>query len=348
MCSLCHSRSHTIRDCDQVICHHCNKKGHQKRDCRSYRTVEKIQLYFPHDITVFAAVSKAPLRRIPDLAAIIRKLPDMEDTVQGTNQFWSTSNRFKIDYGNTDEIIISLQNGVDSSETKIHISPARIKVAVRYSIMNHELYEDSSHEASNSLNEADVMGPIQVVLVAKQLFESTVCLQANDSKYYLEWLQNREVVVQSAHMYNLRRGPPPRRPIASLAEYFIGPEDKRPKLNATVVEELIQENPEKNEQEAIDEGENSAQTVEYIITVEETSLTPNESQQTVDTVEPNQSGQSSTVNDEGNNTADESVLSEATARLMDQQFALSDEPSREDTDREPQDSASDCGIVEQN
>lgn len=104
----------------------------------------------------------------------------------------------------------------------------------------------------------------------------------------------------------------------------------------------------KNEQEAIDEGENSAQTVEYIITVEETSSTPNESQQTVDTVEPNQSGQSSTVNDEGNDTADESVLSEGTARLMDQQFTLPDELSREDTDREPQDSASDCEIVEQN
>lgn len=346
MCSLCRSRDHTIRDCERAVCHHCNKKGHLKRDCRQYRTVEKIRVHFPHHITVCAAVSPAPLRRIPNLGTILRKLPEIEDTVERSNQFWSTANRFNIDYGNRDEILISLLNGVDRAETKIHVSPARIKIASRYSIMNHELYEDGTREASNSLDEDDTPGPIQVVLVAKEVFESTVCLQVNESKYYLEWLPNREIAVQSAHVYSLRKGPPPRRPVTNLAEYFVGPSDKRQKPNETDTKPITQEITVKSDEEPIDEEENAGPRVEYIITVEAESSTIEENPQTAYTVEPNQAVQPSVASEERNESAEGSVTSDETVRLMEQQIAVPESHITVNIDSESHDSTSDCEIVE--
>lgn len=346
MCSLCRSRDHTIRDCDKAMCHHCNKRGHLKRDCRQYRTVEKIRVHFPHNITVCAAVSLAPLRRIPNLGAILRKLPEMEDTVEGTNQFWSAANRFNVDYGNRDEILISLLNGSDRAETKIHVSPARIKIATKYSIMNHELYEDGTREASGSLDEVDMPGPIQVVLVAKELFESTVCLQANESKYYLEWLPNREVVVQSAHLYKLRKGPPPRRPIENLANYFTGPDDNRPKIDEATAAPTIPEINIKTEDVSVNEGDGLASSVEYLITVKEEASTTEQNQPAVNTVEPEQVVQANTVVEEESDSLSGSVLSIDTIRFFEQQFGLPQDQIRPNVDGESHESDSDCIVIE--
>lgn len=343
MCSLCRSRDHKIRDCDQAVCHHCNKKGHLKRDCRQYRTVEKIRLHFPHDMTVHAGVNKAPLRRIPNLGTILRKLPDLEDTVEGTNQFWAEGNRLNIDYGNRDEILVSLMNGVDQAETKIHVSPARIKIASKYSIMNHELYEDGTREASGSLDDADVTGPIQIAVVARELFDSTVCLQANGSKYYLEWLSNRDVVVQSSHLYKLRMGPPPRRPIANLAEYFVGPHTP-PQIVEAAATPMVSEITVKSDEENVDEVK-GAQRVEYIITVENEASTSNDHQQTDDTVQPNSLDQPLTVAEADNNSSEGSDLSSDTVTLFNQQFELPTNQNQSNVDQESH--ASDCVIIDE-
>lgn len=225
MCTYCFSREHNIRSCDRVLCHSCGNRGHLKRDCRKYRRVNRIRLYFARDYTVRAAVTPTPLRRIPNLGTFLRSLRDLDDTVMGHNQFWSDGNQLNIDYGDQDDILISLQNGILDDETRIDISPARIKVAEKYSILAHELYDDATRSAHGSRNDVDTQAKVHIVLVSEQLFGSTVCLEINETKYYLEWKQNRDVVVQSEHLYQFRRGPPPPFPVRELAEYFLGPQN---------------------------------------------------------------------------------------------------------------------------
>lgn len=134
-----------------------------------------------------------------------------------------------IKYNNRDEIVVSLQNGREEAETMIHIAPAHIKVSAKYSILHGELYEDTTRESTGSRSSIAPPATTHVLLVNEALFRTTVCVEINTTKYYLEWreLFNTEhryaVVVSSTHNYRARMGPPPRRPIADLANFFMGP-----------------------------------------------------------------------------------------------------------------------------
>lgn len=124
---------------------------------------------------------------MPFLAQFLRTLPELEPTVEGHNQFSANGNCLRIDYGARDDIVVSLQSEGEVSETQIHISPSRIKVAAKYSILNNELYEDGNRDATGARTLAAPAAAAHVLLNSNTLFQSTVCLMVNDTKYFMEW-----------------------------------------------------------------------------------------------------------------------------------------------------------------
>lgn len=93
----------------------------------------------------------------------------------GRNQFSSNENRLDIDYCNQDEIVISMQSGLDECETQIFVSPQRIKIGAKYSILTNELYEDGEREAVGTRDNTAPPAAAYVLLVNEFLFQSTVC-----------------------------------------------------------------------------------------------------------------------------------------------------------------------------
>lgn len=225
-CTLCRDRRHTIRKCPRVRCNSCQQLGHQLRDCREMRRIKTVDFYFAHEETVRSAVTARQLRDTPNIGAFLRTLPEMEPTVESHNQFSAYGNRLHIDYGEQEDIIVSLQNGFLRAETMVHISPENIKISPKYSIYNGELYEDNVREATGENSMPAPPATVHVLLINRELFNTVVCLEVNENKYYLEWLNVENdawaVVISSQHMYNFRRKIPAPRPIAHLREFFSG------------------------------------------------------------------------------------------------------------------------------
>lgn len=222
-CTLCRTNAHPTRECKKIICHYCKGPGHQLRDCPERRKAGRMAIHFKHDATVGAAVTPRSMRNMPNLGMFLRTLPEMVDTVQGRNQFHSNGNRLNIDYGQADEIMISLQNGVDNNETLIQITPTRIKVSAKYSVLNGELYEDSSRDAFGNNHDIVPQAAAYVLLIDGDMWNSTVCFQLDRVKYFLEWQPvagRPAVVMSSTYMYNFRREQPAT--IGNLREYFEG------------------------------------------------------------------------------------------------------------------------------
>lgn len=240
-CTICLTRDHATRDCENVVCFFCRRTGHQMRDCRRRRCTEQLAIHFPFAATVGAAVTPRSMRDMPNLGMFLRSLPDMAETVEGHNQFYSVENQLRIDYGQSDEIVISLQSGNDNEETLIRITPSRIKVAAKYSIMNGELYEDHFRDAFGNRNTVTPAAAAYVLLICNEMWNSTVCFQSGNTKYYIEWqkLNGRpSAVVSSTYMYHYRRTHPEM--VGNLRLYFEGPRRADPPPM------IAQTNPENN------------------------------------------------------------------------------------------------------
>lgn len=216
-------------------------------DCREMRRIRTVQIHFAHEETVRVAVTTRSLRDTPAIGAFLRSLPEMEPTVEGHNQFSAYGNRMRIDYGEREDIVVSLQNGQIQAETMIHIGPETIEVAAKYSIYNGELYEDNVREATGENVAPAPPFTVHVLMINRELFNTTVCLQVNDNKYYMEWFNIEcdkwAVVMSSQHMYNFRRGNPPPRAIANLAEFFRGRGVQNPPVTreATIDQVIVNE-----------------------------------------------------------------------------------------------------------
>lgn len=233
-CTLCYSNQHTIRKCDKVVCNQCSQRAHQPRDRKQLCSVRTISVIFAHNETVRVAVTPRSIRDMPNLGMFLRTLPEIQPTTVSGNEFASFGNRMDIKYNERDDIIPSLQNGHEDTETLIHVTPAHIKISAKYSILNGELYEDTTREATGSRKAAAPPAGVYALLINETMFRTTVCLQINRTKYYLEWraMQNTPhryaVVVSSTHNYRARMGPPTRRPIADRRSggIFHGPKQR--------------------------------------------------------------------------------------------------------------------------
>lgn len=228
-CTVCYARDHVARDCRRVACNFCQQLGHLKRDCPEYRRVRTVRVYFEHSLNVRAAITPTSNRSQTELFEFLRTLPEMNRTVKSNHVFSSNGNTLLIEYTGRSEIQVSLQNGLQVNETLIQIGTSRVKISSKYSILSHELYEDNDRDGMGSHRQDARIVPVNVLLVAEQMFQSTVCIEVNNSKYYVEWRRmnalNRpwSVVVQTDYMYRFRRGPPAPRLIENLSEYFLGP-----------------------------------------------------------------------------------------------------------------------------
>lgn len=248
-CTLCYSNQHNIRNCMKVVCNRCRQEGHQLRDCKQLRSVQTVSVIFAHNETVRAAVTPHSIRNMPSIGMFLRTLPEMPPTIVNENKFDSFGNRIDLKYNERDDIVLSLQDGREETETLIHITPAHIKVSAKYSILNGELYEDTTREATGSRRLPAPPASAYVLLINEAMFRTTVCLEINQIKYYLEWRALHKnsyryaVVVSSTHNYRARMGPPPRRSIADLAKNFLGPRtDAEPAVATPPPEQIGEEN----------------------------------------------------------------------------------------------------------
>lgn len=164
-------------------------------------------------------------------AQFLRTLPEIEPTTEGSNQFSSDGNSLIIDYGERDGIAISIQSGQSNEETLIHIAPGRIKLAGKFSILTRELYEDNGRDSVGTLDMQVPNTRVHVLLVSPDILRSTVCVQANGDKYYLEWSpcsRNNERLhaahVTTEFMYFFRRAAAQhgREMIQNPMDYFHG------------------------------------------------------------------------------------------------------------------------------
>lgn len=200
-----------------------------QRDCPELNRIGTIRLWFPHEATVRVAVTPRSLRDMFGMQQFLRTLPEMEPTVEGSNQFSSNGNALQIDYGERDDIVITLQDGQSSAESLIHVVPTRIKIASKYSILTNELYEDSLRDGTGTRSMVIPDAPVHVLLISPTLFQSTVCLQVNEHRYYLDWREilfdnemRQTVIVQSQYGYRHRVATADRQLVADPLEYFRG------------------------------------------------------------------------------------------------------------------------------
>lgn len=179
-----------------------------RRDCPKLREVRLIQLHFPFHETIRAVVTPRSIRDMPHLAQTT--LPDMENIEIDGNRFSSNGNCLTIDYSGRSEMVISMQNGMEPHETQIFVTPQRIKIGAKYSILSTELYEDTERESLGYSNSEASPEKAYVLLVAERLFQSTLCLTVNNTRYYLDWRQLTEpsrwaAVFQTSYLYGFRR-----------------------------------------------------------------------------------------------------------------------------------------------
>lgn len=207
----------------------------------------------PNDSPVHAAISPRSKRDMAHAARFLRTLPELEPTTEGSNQFSSNGNSLIIDYGERDDIAISIQNGQSSAETLIHVAPGRIKIAGKFSILTRELYEDNGRDSVGTRNMQVPNARVHVLLVSPKIFLSTVCVQVNADKYYLEWrpcTRNNEraytahVTTDFMYQFRLAAAEHGRQMIRDPMNYFRGQQipqerprnDMQPQQQAEIVE----------------------------------------------------------------------------------------------------------------
>lgn len=264
-CNDCQRVGHIARFCPDQKGGKCGLTAHHERDCPRRGQLNRLRLWMPMDIAVRMAVSSHPLREVPGIGPNLQLLRSATPVSLNGSTFSGENNTLTVQYGGEDSIVIAMQDADTEEETLIQVRPnyvqgikvTRVRVGAKFMIENRVLQEAIERLATGNRKQKSPKADTHVLLYIQDMLNSTVALDVNGEKYFLEWLQRdrngnvqADVSVFSRHTYNHRLANETRDLVHDPRYYFQGIANE-PLIRAAV---LPPREPVQNQMQSVNES----------------------------------------------------------------------------------------------
>lgn len=234
ICDMCQRSGDIARFCPNRACEGCHELGHIERDCPRQFELRQFRLWLPFNSAVRVGVNRNPLREMSGIGPNLQLLRNMKATTVNGSTFSSEFNSLCVEYGGHGTAVIAMQS---DAETLIHIHrvyqdgvyQAHVKVSAKYTVTGGKLIEALDRLATGSRQQQTPQVDTHVLLHVPGMLDSTVAMEINGVRFFLEWGRQRlngclraDVYVSSQHTYNFRRSNMRRELVLDGWAYFRG------------------------------------------------------------------------------------------------------------------------------